>query len=158
MQGGLIEPKLAPFNPHHIIAAKIKNHELLLKIKQLRVQHETLGRSSSFTSDETFFSEIFEILLSNAMKYSPTGRTIVVRSRISPQEVMVEVMDEGPGISPEDQEKLFVGASDVDPGQNSHGLGLMMGEKYISLIGGTLGLRPKTKGSVFFFTIPKPVL
>jgi signal transduction histidine kinase len=158
LEGGLIEPKIVPFDPVEVLRQKIKSHELLLQVKQLKVDFKPSLEQAVFPSDEMFFSEIFEILFSNAIKYSPANSTITLTC-VADDVLEVEVSDEGEGISEEDRERLFRSMGENDPEQNSHGLGLLMAKKYVSLLGGTIGLRPKRdKGSTFYFSIPKPIV
>jgi len=160
LEGGLIEPNTAPFNPHAVLRNKIASRELLLQAKGVKVKLTKQGPAKSFLSDEMFFSEIYEILFGNALKYSPPGSVITINCITRPHELVVEVLDEGPGVAPEIKETLFRAASAVDPANNSHGLGLLMARKYVSLLHGTIGLReqPARKGAAFFFSIPKPIL
>jgi signal transduction histidine kinase len=157
LEGGLIEPKLAPFDPEDVLRRKIASHQSLLKIKNVKVDLRVEGKSRPFLSDEVFFSEVYEVLFNNALKYSDPGSRILVICKPRKEELTVEVHDEGPGIPEDKQQTLFKGASDMDPEKDSHGIGLLMAKKYVSLLKGDIGMRPGVvKGSVFFFTIPKP--
>jgi signal transduction histidine kinase len=159
LEGGLIEPKIAHFNPHSVLQRKIDSHKPLLSVKQMDVKLVASGTASSFPSDETFFLEICEIFLSNALKHSPAGSTITIKCTANNSELRVEVADQGPGVPPGQQEKLFNTAGQSDTVDNSHGLGLLMAKKYVSLLGGSIGLvSGKKQGAAFFFTIPKPLI
>lgn len=57
--------------------------------------------------DERLFSYILTNLLSNAIKYSKKNATIEVRLRYLPREIVLEVSDQGIGIPPQDQNKIF---------------------------------------------------
>ncbi|MRR37885.1 hybrid sensor histidine kinase/response regulator, partial [bacterium] len=57
--------------------------------------------------DPTVTVQVLENLVSNAVKYSPPGKDIFVRLKNHASGVRVEVQDEGPGLSAEDQKKLF---------------------------------------------------
>ena len=108
-------------------------------------------------------------LLSNATKFSPEGGTI--RIHVSAERTAVEttmavtvsITDEGPGISGEDQKKLFENFFQVRPNQlqqgQGSGLGLSLCKQIVSLHGGTIGLDSREGGgSTFFFTIPFQVV
>ncbi len=159
LEGGLIEPKIAHFNPHAVLERKIASHKPLLHVKQMDVKLVAAGQATSFPSDETFFLEISDILLSNALKHSPPGSVITIKCTANSAELRVEVHDQGPGIPLEQQKKLFNAAATADGENNHHGLGLLMAKKYVSLLGGNIGLVPGIKrGAAFFFTIPKPLI
>ncbi len=159
LEGGLIEPKIAPFNPHAVLHNKVKTHQLLFKVKGVKANITVPQRAVSFPSDEMFFSEVCDILLNNALKHAPLGSAITVSCQVSANELRAEVRDQGPGIPRERHALLFNAAADSDPEQNRHGLGLLMAKKYVSLLGGTIGIMPDTdQGAAFYFTIPKPII
>jgi signal transduction histidine kinase len=67
-------------------------------------------------------------LLSNAIKFSPPGTTVRLRATATDSQVMIQVEDQGPGISPEDQARLFqkYARAEARPtgGEKTTGLGL----------------------------------
>ena len=111
-------------------------------------------------------------LLSNAVKFSPHGGVVTV-SGVKTEEysrngkefavITVSVKDEGPGISQEDQEKLFgefvqINAASLQQGGGS-GLGLSICKQILTLHHGTIGVRSELgQGCLFYFSIPFEVL
>ncbi len=101
-------------------------------------------------------------LIGNAFKFTPTGgitvRIELINQRDTEVELRFAVVDTGPGISPEEQKRLFqpyvqlAGAA-----SNRHhgtGLGLSISRRLVALFGGELTLRSEPgKGAEFFFTI-----
>jgi len=158
LEGGLIEPKISPFNPHTVLESKISTHGPLLNMRGIQVNLASNNPMAIFHSDEMFFSQVYEILLGNALKHTPDNSVITVNCRVGKNELRVEVRDEGPGVPPEVRKKLFRTAAETDPEDNSHGLGLLMAKKYISLLQGNIGLKPSPKGATFFFVIPRPIV
>lgn len=158
LEGGLIEPKITPFNPYAVLRDKIAARQLLLKKSGIKVKLVHSGSSKPFPSDLTFFSEIYEVLFNNAVKHAPPHSTITVSVGVNNDELRLEVADEGPGVAAEQQKTLFATALDSDHVDNSHGLGLLMAKKYVSLLRGKIGLAPTKRGAKFFFTIPKPII
>jgi len=57
--------------------------------------------------DRNYVVLVFENLLSNAIKFSPEGKNIYVNLYEKKGKVRIEIMDEGPGISEQDIQKLF---------------------------------------------------
>ncbi len=99
-------------------------------------------------------------LLSNAAKFTEEG-SITVEAETSPQgdEVIVRVIDTGPGIATEDQAKLFQPFSQVDGSltrkTGGSGLGLSICHHLVRMHGGRIDLHSELgKGSTFFFTLP----
>ena len=98
-------------------------------------------------------------LVSNAIKYSPTGTPIDVVVEANAFDVVVSVTDRGPGISTEDQEKLFepfrrVGLSQGNvPGV---GLGLHIVKRIVEAHGGRIEVRSELgSGSSFRIVLPR---
>ena len=106
-------------------------------------------------------------LIGNAIKYSNQGG-VTLRSRVTKittseqVEVGFEIEDTGPGIRPEDRERIFspfVQLEDRLPAKAGSGLGLAISKQYVALMGGQIGVAGEPgKGSVFHFEIPARVL
>jgi len=81
-------------------------------------------------------------LLTNALKFSPRGSRVWVRSRVVHDRLEFEVQDEGPGIPPEEQDRIFQAfgtASTVGTeGEKSTGVGLAIAHRVVEAHGGTL--------------------
>jgi PAS domain S-box-containing protein len=101
-------------------------------------------------------------LLGNAIKFTDRGKVTLhlTLDRRGPGQLWLsaQVEDTGPGISSEDQEKLFQPFSQVKRGSRSQegtGLGLAIGRSYARLMGGDIALTSSLgQGSIFRFEIP----
>ena len=107
-------------------------------------------------------------LLSNAIKFSPSNSRILVSvtarvsaNKLSPNmtEVTFAVSDQGPGVSTEDQKKLFSTYLQIRPGAlqqgQGTGVGLSLCKQIVTLHGGTISCVSEAgMGSTFIFTIP----
>jgi len=98
-------------------------------------------------------------LLSNAIKHSPPGGTITLTTLILDEAVLVEVRDEGQGITPERRTQLFKRfikpAEENDATQLSLGLGLSVVKAIVEAQHGKVGFRDtKSGGALFWFTLP----
>jgi signal transduction histidine kinase len=84
--------------------------------------------------------QVLENLISNAVKYSPPGKNIFVRLRQQSGAIRLEVQDEGPGLSGEDQKKLFGKFARLSAkptgGEHSTGLGLSIVKKMVEALTG----------------------
>ncbi len=104
-------------------------------------------------------SQVVSNLIENAIKYAPQGR-ITLRARTSSDTVCVEVQDEGPGILPAEQarvwEKFYRGSQVV--GQNGipgSGIGLAVVRALVEAQGGSVGLRSVSgQGACFWIEVP----
>ena len=101
-------------------------------------------------------TQIIANLLSNASRYSVEGDTIEMHATASPQHVRVRVTDHGPGISPEDQRRIFsawVRGESAAPG--GLGLGLSIVQNLVQRLGGRVGVESTLgQGATFWFTLP----
>lgn len=110
------------------------------------------------TVDPRRLRQIILNLLSNALKFTPPGGSVLLRASCAESDLLVEVSDTGIGIMPEDQGKLFIEFSQV--GEPSHtvggtGLGLALCKQLVELHGGRIWLSSEPgKGTTFSFTIP----
>ena len=97
-------------------------------------------------------------LLSNAVKFTPAGGRVSVRAAIRDQDLVVEVVDTGPGVAVEDRERIFdsfqQGARHPEQTEGT-GLGLTLSKRILELHGGTIWVDSETgQGSTFGFTLP----
>lgn len=99
-------------------------------------------------------------LLSNAARFTEKGG-IHIRVALLPHVVQVAVADTGPGIDPEEAQKLFVpfsqgeSAQSQSPEQAGSGLGLAISKQFVDLHGGRMWLESQPGlGSTFFFRLP----
>ena len=113
----------------------------------------------SIHADRDRLTQVASNLLNNAVKYSPTGGRISVKSRAEGDTVRIEVRDEGLGIPPEALEMIFERYSRVDsqatkdiPGT---GLGLPIVRQIVQLHGGKVWAESELgRGSVFHVVLP----
>jgi len=99
-------------------------------------------------------------LLTNAIKYSPRGREVLVSARAEDGAVHVSVQDFGRGMSPEFLARLFEKFEHADSSltreSQGMGLGLAISRHIVEAMGGRIWAESKeNEGSVFHFTLPK---
>lgn len=105
--------------------------------------------------DEEYTRQIFENLLSNAIKFSPPGKNILVKMWIEKEELITEIRDEGPGLTPDDKKKIFSKfqtlSAEPTAGERSIGLGLSMVKRYVEEMDGKIWVESEEgKGARFF--------
>lgn len=109
-------------------------------------------------SDARWTEEVFVNILDNAVKYSPEHTVIHIRVTELVSYMMVEIEDQGPGISQEEAGLIFqrfyrgTESGDVE----GSGVGLYLARKILEEQGGTICVKPgRETGSCFVMTIPK---
>jgi signal transduction histidine kinase len=110
-------------------------------------------------TDGVVVAAIMDNLLSNAVKYSPPGKQISVEIRDEKDSVVCAVSDEGPGLGPEDQARLFQRGARLTPkptsGEPSTGYGLAVAKELVESLGGTIWCETTLgQGSCFLFRVP----
>lgn len=109
--------------------------------------------------DPFLISRVMVNLLENARKYGRDGGTIALRLRETKDRVVLEVEDDGIGIAPEEQEKIWQRFYQVNPSRESGsglGLGLSMVRQIVLLHGGTITVNSRPQeGSCFTVSLPK---
>jgi|GEM_PF-1155258 len=109
-------------------------------------------------ADRTRLRQVLLNLLSNAIKYSHPAGSVAVRLRAEAGQLLIEVCDDGPGIAPEAQQKLFqpferLGA-ERGPVEGT-GIGLALSQRLVQAMQGQIGVHSTPgQGSVFWVRLP----
>jgi len=114
---------------------------------------------SSFWADRLRLEQVLTNLLDNAIKHSPKGGKVTLRVRKGPDSVLMDVIDEGAGLAPEQLQRVFdrfwqEDSSDKRVRQGS-GLGLTISQAITELHGGAItGSSEVGKGMCFTVRLP----
>jgi signal transduction histidine kinase len=108
--------------------------------------------------DERRIKQVIFNLLSNAVKFTPAGGEVDVSATRVNGEVRVAVADTGPGVLPEDRDRIFEEFQQSETGvghREGTGLGLALSKRYVELHGGRIWLESELgHGSTFTFALP----
>ena len=108
--------------------------------------------------DPVRITSAVENLVSNAIKYTPSGGEVTVSTRMDVSEILIRVEDNGPGIGVEEQEKIFEPFYRGNQGKRfkqGMGLGLSIACDVVEAHGGTISLESEPgNGSVFTIHLP----
>jgi signal transduction histidine kinase len=108
--------------------------------------------------DERRLRQVVFNLLSNAVKFTPAGGRIDIAAERGDGEVQVSVQDTGPGVAPEDRERIFEEFQQTDVGANQRegtGLGLALSRRLVELHGGRVEVESELgRGSTFSVHLP----
>jgi signal transduction histidine kinase len=126
--------------------------------KKLTFKAEIAPDMPAGHGDERRLTQVLLNLVGNAIKFTDAGAVIIKASRDN-DAFLVRVDDTGPGISADDQKKLFQEFQQADSSttkkKGGTGLGLAISKKIIELHGGKIWLESQVgKGSTFAFTVP----
>jgi two-component system sensor histidine kinase KdpD len=112
--------------------------------------------------DPVLFEQVLFNLLDNAAKYAPGGTTVRIQSWRDRNSVVLQVLDEGEGVPPNDLENIFdkfYRVQKVDQVRAGTGLGLAISRGFVEAMHGTISAANRTdrSGAVFTITLPVPV-
>jgi len=113
----------------------------------------------SVRADRDLLFRVFQNLISNAIKFTPEGKGIWIRAEEAEGWALIRFIDQGPGILPQDRERIFEKFGQVEgrgkPGWASSGLGLPFCKLAVEAHQGTLGLESAPgEGSCFLLRLP----
>lgn len=158
-QGGL-PFSAAPVDLSALGAKIIQFNAGAAKRKHIAIQNE-ISPGLVLTADAKLLHEAFDNYLSNAIKYSSSGQSVVVRAVPVTGEPAIEfsVRDAGPGLSADDQAKLFRKFQKLTArptgGESSTGLGLSIVKTIAELHHGRVGCESQLgSGARFWIRLP----
>jgi GAF domain-containing protein/ActR/RegA family two-component response regulator len=164
IEAGKMEMALeANVNLADIIRSVMSTTIGLVKDKPIQLHQNLSPNLPSLTVDPMKIRQVLINLLSNAAKFTDQGSiTVEAEPHTGPQgepQVIVRVIDTGPGIAPKDQARLFQPFSQVDGSPTRKtggtGLGLSICQHLVRMHGGEIGLQSEVgKGTTFYFTLP----
>ena len=133
------------------------------KLKRQGITREFLldipGELPPAEADPVRVERIFFNLMENATKYSPEATRITISSQTQGDFVITRITDQGSGISPDDQVKLFEPFRQLQTTQRRPkgiGLGLVVCKRLVEAQGGWIRVESELgKGSTFSFALPK---
>jgi signal transduction histidine kinase/CheY-like chemotaxis protein len=130
----------------------------LLEKKHLALQVTIPNDLPKIYCDHTRIQQVILNLVSNAARFTERGG-ITVEVAQQDLHIVVSVTDTGPGIAPEDAERIFEpfsqGSSELWRDKKGSGLGLSISQQFVKLHRGRMWLESKLGiGTSFFFTLP----
>lgn len=111
------------------------------------------------TADPNALDQILLNLVGNAVKYTRDSGNVSIRARNLDDQVVLEVIDDGPGIPAAHQDRIFERFYRVDSGRSREvggtGLGLSIVKHLVTNMEGRVGYKTASpRGSIFWFTLP----
>lgn len=128
--------------------------------RRIALQIEQPAEDITARADEEGVRTILNNLIDNAIKYTAESGQVLVRCRVSPDAVTLEVQDTGIGIAEKDQGRVFERFFRVDKARSREmggtGLGLSIVKHLAQAFGGSIGLESQLrKGSTFLVRLPR---
>jgi two-component system phosphate regulon sensor histidine kinase PhoR len=159
LESGARAPEHEATQPDELAADVVAAFAEQAARKPLSLRHEPRGTAAVVTDRERL-RRILENLVDNAVKYTPAGGHVVVRTTAGPDgSARIEVKDDGPGIEAEHRERVFERFYRVDKARSRElggtGLGLSIVKHLAENIGAQVTLESEPgKGSTFTVVLP----
>jgi signal transduction histidine kinase len=121
------------FDPGEVVTEAVEDVRLAASEKQIYVKSEGPAQFEPIVGARRRMRQALTNLLTNGVRYSPSGSRVLLRTRYEPDSVTFEVEDEGPGIPPEDMPHIFKDfyrASNIGD-VTGMGLGLSIAKKIV---------------------------
>jgi len=156
LEPGKLQIKKQTFDINRLI------DEIIAESKQVSNSHIIVFEYSEIleiTADRQKIGQVIGNFISNAIKYSRKGSIIVLNSMVDNNFARISVTDEGIGIKPKDQEKVFQRFYRAEEDQlrnvSGFGIGLYLSSEIIQSHKGKIWLTSiEGKGSTFYFSLP----
>lgn len=159
LQAGKLHLDPAPLNFSEVVLGAIHAVQPKAQEKHLWLANHANPDLPEMIGDATRIAQVVINVVANAIKFTPAGGRIDIRAFVDDGFMRCEVSDAGPGISPEDLEKLFKPFSQGDMSATRDygglGIGLSISKTLVEAHGGHIGVMSAPgKGSTFWFTLP----
>lgn len=159
IEAGRLTLHLDHFDLPELISNTFGSLESLAVEKQLEYKLEVSGDFPFVFSDSARIRQIMTNLISNAIKFTPSGKIEVKLEPHNENEWQLSVSDTGMGIKPENIDKIFERFRQVDGSYTrkvgGFGLGLSISQHLAELLGGKITVESElARGSKFIVTLP----
>ncbi|MEK7565487.1 MAG: HAMP domain-containing sensor histidine kinase [Patescibacteria group bacterium] len=138
-----------------VLPERIRFFETMVKDKGVTLNLEVADSLPEIPFDRERINQVLNNLISNAIKYTPSGGKILVKAEHIPKAVKVSVIDNGAGIPADKIPELFSKFKQFGKTDGGTGLGLVIAKGIIEAHGGKIYIESKVdSGSTFSFTLP----
>ena len=157
IEAGRLAVELEPQSVGQIVESVIPLFEAQAAAREIRIETDLARDLPRVHADASRIVQVFANLLANAVKFTPTGGSIVIGARAHGAEVILWVRDTGPGIPAADLDHVFDRFWNARRSSGSHGngLGLAIAQGIVRAHGGRIWVESVVgDGSTFRFTVP----
>lgn len=158
LEAGRMLFEFQPYEMHNVLSTVIEEFHPLLAERDLRLKYDPYLHTVQALMDPQRLSQVIRNVLSNAVKFSPSGGQITIRSYVTQAVLGVQVRDQGPGIPESELETVFdkfVQSSKTKTGAGGTGLGLAICQEIIVAHRGRIWAENAPQGgAVFTFEFP----
>ena len=153
-----IRLQMRPHSLQGVLRERLRIYKILAAKKSIKLKYKLLNLPD-FLFDRDRISQVTDNLLGNAIKFSPTGKTVTVSMSRQKGRAKVGVRDKGPGIPPDAVKKIFDAYQTLGTrttgGEKCTGLGLAIVKRIMDEHSGDITVSSVVgTGTTFTFSIP----
>ncbi len=159
IESGKIDLSLELNDLNSLLKSNITLNAVFAEKKNIKIRYQLETSLDKFYFDMNKIEQVLNNLIGNAIKFSHSGTSIQVVSKITGENVVIEIMDQGQGIPEEEMPRLFEAFKKLSPrptgGEESTGLGLAIVKRLIEAHEGSISAQSKVGiGTKFTITLP----
>ncbi|GAA2095858.1 HAMP domain-containing sensor histidine kinase [Microlunatus panaciterrae] len=155
VDAGIVPMAVEPISAQHLLDDAVI--EASVGVSKVSYDVDVVPPTLVLTGDAERLRQLIANLLDNAGRHSPDGGVVTVRARAEGDGVVIDVLDEGPGIPPAERSAVFErfnsGRSARDGGT---GLGLAIARWVVQLHNGSIAVADSPRGCDIRVTLPSP--
>lgn len=153
------EPTLSDIHIHDFLLGKQEAFQEDAELKQINLKVASSASELFLHSDAVYLSRILHNLISNAIKFSNYGKSVILKAGENEGRIFISVKDYGQGFSEADKQNIYKKftrlSAQPTAGENSNGLGLAIVKLMVDRLGAEIELHTELgKGSEFIITFP----
>ena len=159
LESGTIAPRITPVDLAELVGSALERSAKILSLH--RVELDIPVNLPMLDLDPVLFEQVLFNILDNAAKYAPAGSLIRIEAKGGASSVRLSVIDEGPGMPPENLEHIFDKFYRIHAGDRQRagtGLGLAICRGFVEAMGGAIEARNRRDrcGAIFTLSFPVP--
>jgi signal transduction histidine kinase len=159
IEAGEAQLKLSSTDLAKLISEAVTRASISADMENITIRPVVPETLPEIIMDAEKIDRVLSNLLNNAVKFTPVGGTVMITAEVQQDKLLVNVIDSGPGIPPEDRERIFdrfAQLSGNQPRMGGFGLGLAFCRLAIEAHGGRIWVESGDGGvgSQFKFVLP----
>jgi signal transduction histidine kinase len=156
LEAGQLQVRPSPVSPESLIQSACEQHDQAAGKRSITLLCEIEHGLPDVCADADRMDQLFGNLIGNALKFTPENGEIRLGAAAAGDSVRFTVADDGPGIRPEDQGRIFEQFWQVEESKSEgSGLGLAIAKTLVEAHGGRIGVNSDAGGGAeFWFEIP----
>jgi two-component system sensor histidine kinase GlrK len=149
--------QMKPVSLRSLIQEAMKPHELAAQAKGVEIALE--AQPGTVQADPEKLRSVVDNLIGNAVKFTPAGGRVAVRASSHGDQALIDVIDSGPGVPPEERESIFDsffrGRAKASSRVEGSGLGLAIAREFVEAHGGKISVLAEERGAHFRVALPR---